>query len=177
MEVNIHNQCSGVELVNQIFFSNGADWNECPDWRIDAGSIMSVGLIPFSASFEGALTYKLQGKCVKSNDQSESTYIRLFIAWKSEGYQKLRVCARLIEDDKKLHWDKIKLKEYYQDHASQFSTYTSPIKSTRLINDGTMLMTGLELDFMQRDGRLDIVISEKGENDHSKKPVWDDPER
>jgi hypothetical protein len=59
-------------------------------------------LSPQLATFESILTYQLQRNYVKSNDQLESTYTLLFVAWKSEGYKKFRVCIHLIECDKQI---------------------------------------------------------------------------
>jgi hypothetical protein len=36
-------------------------------------------------------------------------------------------------------------------------------------------MTKLELDFTQRNGVLNITISEGVEDEHTKRPVWIDP--
>jgi hypothetical protein len=125
----------------------------------------------------GAIIYQLQRKCVKSDKQLEPTSILLFIAWKSEGYKVLRVFVQLMECDKTFHWDKIRLKEYYQKYASQLCTYTSPIKDTWLTRDSTILMTGLKLDPAQGDDVLNITISDGVKDEHTKRPVWISPER
>jgi hypothetical protein len=63
------------------------------------------------------------------------------------------------------------VKEYYQRYANQFCTHTGPIKDTWLPRDGTVLMIGLELDFVQRDDVLNITISEGIENGRIKGSV------
>jgi hypothetical protein len=99
-------------------------------------------------------------------------HIRLLVAWKSEGYKNFCVFVHLIECNKWPYWDEIRLEEYYQRYADQLSTYTGPIKDTWLIHDGTVLMTELDLDFTQRDGVLNITISEGSKDEHAKRPEW-----
>jgi hypothetical protein len=177
MEVNIHNQCSNLKLTDRGCFSSGAGWNRYPDWEIDTGSMMRADLIPFLSTFKGVLTYQLQKEHVKPDDQSELPYIRLLMAWKSEGYKKFCMFIHLIECNKQINWNRIKLEEYYQGYASQLCTYTGPIKDTWLMHGGTVLMTRLELDFTQRDGVLNVTISEGVENEHTRIPIWIDLER
>jgi hypothetical protein len=175
MTVNIHNQCSGFKLTDKGLFSAGANWKRYPEGEVDAGNMTSVDLIPFLTIFGGALTYVLQSEYVESGNQLGSTHIRFFVAWKSKGYKKFRVFLQLIEYDKQIDWNENKLEEYYHKHVNQLGTYIDPIKDTWLINDGTVLMTKLELDFMQRDGRLNITISESTRDNHTRRPVWIDP--
>jgi hypothetical protein len=170
MKVNIHNRCSDLKLVCGRYFSNGACWNEDPDEEIDAGSMKSMHLTPFLSTFEGVLTYDLKRKGV------EPIYIRLLVAWKSEGYKKFRVQVHLIEYDKTFRWDIFNLNEYCQRYANQLGTYAGPIKDTWLIHDGKALMTRSELNFTQRDGVLNITIVSGVEYD-AKRPIQIDTER
>jgi hypothetical protein len=175
MKVNIYNQCLNFKLTYRRSFNSGADLNKHIGWEVDAGSMMSIDFTPILTIFGGALTYMLQGEGVNPGNQSESTRIRLFVAWKSEGYKKFHVFIRLIEHGQ-TKWNEIKLYEYYQRYANRLSTYTSPIKDTWSINDGTALMTKLELDFTQRDGVLNITITEGVKDDYTKVPELIDPE-
>jgi hypothetical protein len=175
MEMNIHNQCPDFKLTDRGYFSTGADWNEKPCLEVDTDSMKSVGLITFLSTFGGILTYKLERKHIKSVNLSESTHILLFVAWKSEGYKKFCVFVHLIEYGKWFYRREILLEEYYQRYASQFSTYTGPIKDTWLTCDGTVLMTELELDFTLRDGVLNMAISKGVNNDHTKRAEWINP--
>jgi hypothetical protein len=115
-------------------------------------------------------------KRVKSNDQLESTSTLLFVAWKLEGYNALRARVRLIECNKAFRWRKVDLKEYHQIYANQLWPYTDPIQDTWLISDGTVLLTKLESDFTQRDGVLNLTISEGIRGDRIRRPVWIGPE-
>jgi hypothetical protein len=172
MKVNVHNQCSDFNLVDQKHFNYCAGWDEHHVEKVDASNMMSIDLKPLMAAFEGALICKLQKNIIKSDDQLESPYLLFFIAWKSGGYKKYHVVLKLIECDKTFHWDKFKPEEYFQKHANQFSTYTGPIKETWLINDNTVLMTKLEIDFTKRDGALNITISDSSRDEHTKLPEW-----
>jgi hypothetical protein len=175
--VNIYNQCQNFTLIYPGYFSTGLAWTKCPDWELYTGSIMRVNLIPFLSTFEGILTYQLQKEDVEPDNQSESTCIRLFITWKSEGYKKLLVCTNLIEHDKHFYWNLVKLEEYYQRYANQLNIYTSPIKNTWLTHDGTVLRTRLKLDIKKKSSTLDIFISEGVKNRHTKMLEWIDSRR
>jgi hypothetical protein len=177
MKVNIHNQCSDFKLVNRGHFSRGADWNRCPDEEVDTDNIISNDFRPFLARFEGALIYELQRKHVNPDHRPMSADIRFFVAWESEGYKEFRVLIHLMVCDKTSHWDEIKPEVYYQRYAGRLSTYTCPIKDTWLTDHGIVLMTESELDFMQRDGRLNITISEGTRDVHTRRPVWIDLKR
>jgi hypothetical protein len=166
MKVNIRNHCSDFHLKNLRCFSIGVNWNKYPSEEVYVGGMMSADLISSSSIFEGVLTYDLKRKGV------ESTYIRLFVAWKSEGYKRFHMFLRLIEHDERYKWNKNELEEYCQRYASQLCTYTGPIKDTWLIPDGTVLMTELELDFTQRDGVLKLTISEGIRDEHIRRPKW-----
>jgi hypothetical protein len=108
MNVNVHNQCSDFDLMHGRHFSTGVEWNRELDEKVYAGNMMSVDLMPLLSTFEGTITYELGKKDV------ESTYIRLFVTWKSESYKELRVFVRLIEYEAWYDWCKVKLEEYCQ---------------------------------------------------------------
>jgi hypothetical protein len=177
MKVNIHNQCSDFKLKYLIRYWRRLNWNKNLDVEVDTCSMTSAYLTSLLATFEGSLTYQLQRKCDKYDDQLESVSAMLFVAWKSEGYKAPRVHVCLIEYDKRIKWNGYKLGEYYQRYANQLSTYTGPIKDTWLTRNGTILMTRLELDFTQRDGVLNIIISEGVWDGRTKIPEWISPER
>jgi hypothetical protein len=102
MKVNIHNQCSDFKLTDREYFINGTCWCEYPDREVDTDNIMRVGLIPFLSTSEGVLMYVLQRKDANFGNRSGPTCIRLFVAWKSEGYKRFFVFIHLIECSKKL---------------------------------------------------------------------------
>jgi hypothetical protein len=175
MKVNIYNQCPYFELTDGRYYSSEVDRNGHLYWKVNTANEMSVDLMPFRSTFGGVLTCALKTRYVNSSNPPKLIHIRLFVAWKSEGYKKLRIFVQLVRCYKFLHWDKIKLEEYYQRYVNQFSPYTGPIKDTWLTDDGAVLMTKLELDFTQRDGVLNITISEGIGNDHTRRPIWIDP--
>jgi hypothetical protein len=177
MRVNIHNQCSDFKLIDRKYLRRAINWYKEPDVEVDAGSMTNAVLISPRAAFEGALTYQLQKEGVESDDQLESTATLLFVAWKFEGYKVLRACVHLIEYGKQITWNEYKLREYHQRYVNQFSTYTGPIEDTWLTRDGTVLMTRLELDFIQRNGVLNITISEGVKDEHTKRSKWISLER
>jgi hypothetical protein len=167
MEMNIHNQCSNFSFGESKYFSNSADWNEYPHKAFTAYE-MNDNVIPFLSTFEGIVMHELHNKHDEPSYEDESKHIQLVVAWKSEGYKKIRMFMHLIEYDKMIDWNRLKLEEYYQRYANQLSTYSGPIKDTRVMRDGTVLTTRLELDFTQRDGVLDITVSEGIKDNHTK---------
>jgi hypothetical protein len=169
MKLNIHNQCSDFKLTDNGYFSNGVHWIKYPIREVDAGSMMSADLIPFLSTFEGVLTHELKKESVKSIP------IRLFVAWKSKGYKEFHVFVQLIEYDEKFFRYTTKLEMYYQRYVNQLLTYTGPIKDTWSLDYDTVLMTRLELDFVQRDSVLNLTISEGARDDHTKIPELIDP--
>jgi hypothetical protein len=177
MKVNVLNQCSDFELTYRGCFNNGANRDKGPAKEIDAGNMNSIDLLPFLSMFEGILAHYLERKNVKASNPSESMRTLLLIAWKSEGYKKFRVFVHLIEYEKAFYWDKLNLEEYYQRYTSQLRIYTGPIKDTWLMPDGTVLATELELDFTQRDGVLNVTISEGLEDKKTKRLEWLNLER
>jgi hypothetical protein len=170
MQVNVHHPC--FKLIDQEYFGHDMIENVSSDQEI-TGDRICLGFKPSLATFEGVLTYELQKD--ESGDVSKSTYFRLFVAWKLQGYKELCTGVYLIACDKKMEWNRNKLEECYQRHANQLSTYAGPIKDTWLLEDGAVVMIGLELDFTQRDGVLNINITEGVKDEHTKKPEWIDP--
>jgi hypothetical protein len=171
MKVEIHNQCSDFKLMHGGYFSTGIDWNERPGHRVKSGDIMSVDLTPRLSTFEGILTYEVE------KEDREPAYVNLFVTWKSEGHKNFRVFIHLIEHKQSCSWNKVKVEEYCQRYASQLCTYTGPINDTWLMPDGTVLMAKLELNYAQRDGVLNITISEGIRDEHTKGPEWINLER
>jgi hypothetical protein len=176
MKVNIHNQCSNFKLKYKGCFTISANINEDPDEEVDAGSMTSIDLEHGLSTFGGVLTYELQRKRANHGNRPRSIYTRLFMTWKTEGYKKFRVLVQLIEYDK-IPWLKFGSEGHYRRYVSQLCTYTSPIEDTWLMPDGTVLTTRLELDFTQRDGVLNMTISEGVKDERTKKPEWVGPER
>jgi hypothetical protein len=83
----------------------------------------------------------------------------------------------LVEHDEEVGLFYSQLETHHQRYASQLSTYTGPIKDTWLPHDGKVLMTKMELDFTQRDGVLNITISEGVKDDHTGRPEQISPRR
>jgi hypothetical protein len=177
MKVNIHNQCSNLKLTSSGYFKNSINWDKHSAQEVDSESMKSIYFKSSLKNFEDALIYELQKEYNNTNNQHELVYTLLLVAWKYEGYKKFCALVQLIECDKAFRWYEVGLEEYYQRYANQLSAFTGPIKGTWLIHDGTVLMTELELHSMQRDGRLDITISEGIRNDHVTRPIWISLER
>jgi hypothetical protein len=177
MEVNVHNQCSGFNLRHHTCFRASMDREQYPDDEVNPGSMTSVKFIPFLSTFGGVLTYVLEKEDAKSEGQPKSIYTLLFISWKFEGYKKFCAFVHLVECEDLLFWTKAKREEYYQRYTGQLYMYTDTIKDIWLIHDGTVLKTELTLDFTQRDGVLNVTISEGVRDGRLLRPIWIGPER
>jgi hypothetical protein len=164
MGVYIRNNCSDLWLTDRRVFSD-THWDIFNSQEIDPEYDEVIKFMPSLTESEGALTYRLQGKHVKSDNQNESTYTLLFVSWKLEGYKNLRACWRLIECDKQTKWNETKLEEYCKKYVSQPCAYADPINNTWLIHDGTVLM--IEIIWF---GGPHIYISEGIENEHTRRP-------
>jgi hypothetical protein len=175
MQINIHNQCLGFRLLRSEFFSRGIDWNVRPDWGMNPGDMKSIGLKSPLAVFEGVLMCELKREHFEIGLLSNATDIRLLVSWKSEGYGKFCVHVHLIDYSGYTNWSTAQLKGYYQRYAHQLRAYTGPLEDTWLTRNDTVFMTRLELNFTQRDGVLNITVSEGVENEHTRKPVWINP--
>jgi hypothetical protein len=69
-------------------------------------------------------------------------------------------------------YDEFEAEEHYKRYVSQLCVYTDPIRDTWSLSGGTVLMTELELDFTQRDGVLNITVSEGVKDEYTKRPEW-----
>jgi hypothetical protein len=181
MKVNIHNLCQVFDLEYPKCFGIGANWDVMPAYWVNAGNMTSTGLIPSLATFECTLTYQLRRRDsmlnLASDYQPKLEHIRIFVIWKSEGYENFRVFVHLAEYGEWVDWNTTVLKEYRQTYISQLGTYTDPVEDTWLTSDGIVLMTRLELDLTQRNSVLNITISEGIRDKHTKKLIWLNPER
>jgi hypothetical protein len=168
--ISVHNQCSNFGLGEFECFVNGANSTHCR--RGNSVNTRDVDFIPFLSTFGGAVTYKLQDRNYKPNHRPGAARIRCLVAWKSEGYKKFYMLIHLIEYNRWVKWNEIKLDDYCQRYANQFSIYTGPIKSTWLMPNGIVLMIRLNLDSTQRDGIMSITISEGVGDGYTKRLVW-----
>jgi hypothetical protein len=175
--VNIRNQCSNFKLINGKYYYSDSCMDFHSSKEVETGCTNRLNFKPSLITFGSAILYQLQRKDIKSDDRLESTTTLLFITWKFEGYKELSVLVQLLECDKTFRWSKFSSREYYRKYVNQLCTYTDPIKDIWLTRDGTVFMTRLELDFTQRDGMLNITISEGIKEDHVKIPELIDPRR
>jgi hypothetical protein len=180
-KLNIHNQCSNVDLVSPTYATS--DELECyraPDHNVCVGGMTRAGFIiykPGSLSYI-VLIYRLQRK-----QQHESTGIskdtsnisQLLVICKFSESQESYAGMLLVEHDKKLDWDEDKLKQLHQKYWHLLNVLVDPIRSDWLLNDKkTVLATTIKA--MNGGYRWDIFISEE-ERNNAERPLWIDAER
>jgi hypothetical protein len=177
-KLNIHNQCSDVDLISSTYIIHG--WSECyrpPDYKVCTGDTMRSGFIIKSDNeFDGALIYKLQKKQLhKSTEISEdiSNVIQLLVVWRISASKKLYAAVLLVEHDKGL--DKDDLRELYHRNFGRFRLCPDATAEAWSLDDNTALKTTCNI--MDEDHILDITVSEVERDNSAKIPTYIDSER
>jgi hypothetical protein len=147
-----------------------------PDPEIDVNTVMR-NYIEFDSEqdiLEGALMYRTQRQHAESDESArdESRRIQLLVAWHVEHTKELHIRALLVEHDREL--DEDKLKQPHQKYWHPLSALVSPIRSSWLMDDATILTTTIKV--MTGGYRWDIFVTE-GAKDNIERPLWIDTER
>jgi hypothetical protein len=178
VELTIHHQFPGTELVSPVYASKGATCYLSPDQSVDIGSTAQVGFnINLSQSESiGALMYKLQRKNTNEFDGDEAACIQFVIIWKVDDSKEFCVASFLIEHDKGCAWDRdglMKLAEHY----SAFNIQHGPVEETWLMHDNTVLMTSLSVTHEEECCELEMTISETSIKDDTQRLLYIDMDR
>jgi hypothetical protein len=187
-KLNIHNQCSNVDLVSPTYVT---DYElKCyrpPGYKVYAGDTMRSAFIVDKDYFIlhkhdselgsgnescGVLIYKLQrGKFHGSIESSEDTssVAHLLVIWKVSRFRKLYADVLLVEHDKRLDWNKHNLRTLYYENIDRFRSCSDSATETWLLNDSAAWMTTLEI--MNEGCILDITISEVERDNNTMLPA------
>jgi hypothetical protein len=180
-KLNIHNQCSNVDLISPTYISHG--WLECyrpPDPIVYAGNTMRSGFIGWvdKMSADGILTYRLQRnqtyKSVKIGKDTSSA-AHLLVVWKISGPKKLYADVLLVGHDKGFIWNKNDLRELYRKSSNQFRMCTDSTTETWPLHDSTALM--IKFEIMNEESALNIIISEVERDNYVKTSIHIDLNR
>jgi hypothetical protein len=179
-KLNIHNQCSNIDLVSLTYVTD--DNLEChrpPGLKVYASDTMRSGfIVKFYAVSHGVLIYRLQRKRThESTEISEDTsnVVHLLVVWEISESNKLCADAMLVKHDKEFDWDKDNLEELHRKNINRFRLCPDPVTETWSLDDNITLMTTYEI--MNGDIILDITISEVERDDNTMIPVHIDLER
>jgi hypothetical protein len=184
VELTIHNQFPGIELVSPIYASDSATCYPFPDQRIDVDSIMQTGF-NIDLTQDGstcALMYKLQRKNTEQpNDniissEDEITCTQLLITWKVSSSKEFLITSYLIEHDESHILDSDRLMIVAK-RSRTFNIQHSPIEDTWLIYDNRVLMTSLNVTHEEECYKLEITVSETSVKDDTQRPRYIDLDR
>jgi hypothetical protein len=159
IELVIHNQCSDIELVSPLYYSNGAECHLPSDQRIDAGSTMQTYLIIdlLQSEFICALMYRLERK--DTDEINEATCTQLTMIWKVDKFKRFHLVPHLIEHDKGRVWDKYKQTRLAQE-CTLSSTPSDFIEDTWLIYNDVVLIIRMNVTYETECHKLEVTISE-----------------
>jgi hypothetical protein len=152
----IHNWCQDIYLTSPVYFMRGGRWCVVPNQRIHVDVVMQscLGFDIGQDVLGGALAYRLQEKCAKS-DQDKLNYIWFIVAWYGKHTKGLHVHALLVKHNKKL--DERKLKELYRKRWPLLKAQADTTRGSWLLDDTTVLETTIKV--MHKGHRWDIFIS------------------
>jgi hypothetical protein len=186
MKVDIHNKCSNIELVEPVYFSDGATCDIPLDQKIEPnGALKTVFRIKFTrGKFEGAILYRLRKKGANSDQQPDTettsngknqpNRTQLLVGWKLERLQDPRVYMLLVEHEEKLVWDGNKLIEQHNEFRGRLNVHNGSVTSTWLMEDGSVLRLALDGVGSGEYG-IRIVITDAQQNEHTSIPIWIEP--
>jgi hypothetical protein len=179
-KLNIHNQCSSIDLVSLTYVTD--DNLEChrpPGYKVYASDTMRSGfIIKSDDTSHGVLIYRLQRKQPhESTEISEdiSSAVHLLVVWEISESNKLYADVLLVERDKEFDWDKDNLGEFYNKNSNRFRLCPDFATETWLLDNNMTLMTTSEI--INRDLILEITISEIERGNNTRIPVHIDLEK
>jgi hypothetical protein len=177
-KLNIHNQCSNVDLTSPVYITD--DKLEChrpPDHKVNVGGTMRSGFIICSSDYVsyGVLIYRLQRKqsheYIKINEYASRVFY-LLVVWSVSESNKLYTDVLLVEHDEifeRFDWNEDNLGELYHKNINQFRLFLDSVTETWLLDDNVALMSTFEI--MNENRILDITISEVKEDSDARTPV------
>jgi hypothetical protein len=188
LNMTIHNQYSGLELVSPVYCSNSTIRYVSPSQKVDTGNTIeaSFGIDSREDDAKGIVLYKLQRKHTTKIDNHSSsnntsiedtaTNMYLLIAWNVKNCFFNSFYMYLIECANDFIWDEAKLWALHWEYNYQFvKNYRSNI-ITWLMNDSEVMKMRLNITYGS-NYKLDIVISEGTGKYDMKRPVQIDLER
>jgi hypothetical protein len=184
VELVIHHQFPGVELVSPDCYSLFATCYLSLDQRVNVGSTTQAG---FSIDLDpglsmGILMYKLQRKnSDQSNEEDisseeEAVCTQLVIVWKVDSSKEFRVHTCLIGHDEWDVWNRFRLVKL-ANRLKLVNIQHSPIEDTWLTRDNRALVTSLNATLEEECYKLEIIICEGIMNNDTRRPVYFDVDK
>jgi hypothetical protein len=181
VELTIHHQFPGIELVSPLYASDDATCYLLPDQKVDVGSMTQAGFNIDSGRLNsrGILMYRLKRKNIdQSNEdimsnEDEVTCIQLIVIWEVYRSGEIHASAFLIEHDKSRIWDRDRLMKLAWRYEL-FDIQYSPLGETCLMSDNTVLMMSVTLALEKECYKLRVTLYETTANDSTRKPWYID---
>jgi leucyl aminopeptidase (aminopeptidase T) len=186
--ITIHNQCSNIELVKLVYFSNGA---VCPQLSsqqidIDTKTRASFEIDATQDEFEGALLYKLQRYSnskynmdtlnIEAN-KNETKCVQMLVAWKVTDSESF-VYVVLVEHVKEFTWNEDELKKLYYENQHLLKESNGAISDTWFVENNVILKTTFKVRGLKGNFELSVSISEEEERyNYAMRPLCVDLER
>jgi hypothetical protein len=179
-KLNIHNQCSNVDLVSPTYeLEYDLECYRAPGHIVYAGDMMRSSFAIKSDHIRyGGLIYRLQNKHPHETTaigKDASTAVHILILWKISKSKELYTDVLLVEYDKRFVWRKYELEALHRKSSNRFKRYPVPVTDTWLLNDNTALTTTFEI--INEDYLLNITISEVKRYNYVRTPIYIDLER
>jgi hypothetical protein len=177
VELMIHHQFLGVELVSPVCAGNSVTCYLSPDQRVVAASTIRVdfNIDPDRDESIGALIYKLQKKNASQpneeiiSSEEEATCIQLVVVWKVNSSKEFCVASFLIEHNNSYIWNEDRLVKLAE-NCKLFSIQHSLIKSTWSIRNNTVARMILNIAREKECFKLETTISEGSINENTLRP-------
>jgi hypothetical protein len=176
VDLIIHNQVPGIELVSPVYTGYGIEFDLSPNERVNFGSTTHISFdvdIPWEVTY-GILMYRLQRKNFDEgamSSEEEVPYIYLAITWKVYGPREVGILSILMEHDKNCIWD-----ENNQKKLDAWCNLVDPqdgsSEDTWLMHDNTVLMKRMNIS---REGiryKIEFTISEGNINKDTQRPWY-----
>jgi hypothetical protein len=170
----IYHQYDGIELISPAYAGRGATCHLLPNQKVDVGSTAQAGfnIEPDPVLSIGALMYKLRRKDTDQTDE-ETTYIQLFVVWKTYNFRRPHVYSFLMEHDEDRVWDGDELAKLAGWHAVYYMQHNH-IEDTWLIYDNRVLMKKVHVTREEKCYKLEITITEGSINKDTRRPEYFD---
>jgi hypothetical protein len=179
IELMIHHQFPGIELVSPIYASHNARCSLQPEQKVNAGSTMKTcfKVNPDQYEFISILMCKLERKNTDELNEDEATCIQFVVIWKIDGFKGLQVVTYLIEHDQYHVWDRNKLMKLTDEEDKLFGIHHCPVEETWLIHDNRVLKTRVTITREEECYRLEMTVSETSIKDDTKRLYYIDVDR
>jgi hypothetical protein len=178
----LHHQCPGVELVSPVHGSAGATCYLISGQRVNAGYTAQASFNINSSWKEstGILMYELKNtRKVNENtisNRDEARCIQLVIIWKINDSKGFRVFSDMMEYGKRCVWDSNRLTRLVIWYPT-FNIQHFTIERTYLVHDNVVLMTRMNVAYEGECYKLEMIISEGSINNVTWRPCYIDVDR